>query len=80
MARDNIAFILRIKTFYLLQGQVADVGYLLKMEGDEVVLQKVDQEIRLCEEEAKAELEQEEARRQLERMQAFLQRARRFFR
>lgn len=50
-------------------------GYLLKMEGDEVVLQKVDQEIRLCEEEAKAELEQEEARRQLERMQAFLQRA-----
>lgn len=38
-------------------------GYLLKMEGDEVVLQKVDQEIRLCEEEARAELEQEEARR-----------------
>ena len=50
-------------------------GYLLKMEGDEVVLQKVDQEIRLCEEEARAELEQEEARRQVERMQAFLQRA-----
>lgn len=49
--------------------------YLLKMEGDEVVLQKVDQEIRLCEEEARAELEQEEARRQVERMQAFLQRA-----
>ena len=40
-----------------------------------MVLQKVDQEIRLCEEEARAELEQEEARRQVERMQAFLQRA-----
>ena len=50
-------------------------GYLLKMEGDEVVLQKVDQEIRLCEEEARTELEQEEARRQYERMQAFLQHA-----
>ena len=45
-------------------------GYLLKMEGDEVVLQKVDQEIRLCEEEARAELEQEEARRQVERIAA----------
>lgn len=50
-------------------------GYLLKMEGDEVVLKKVDQEIRLCEEEAKAELEQEQMQRQYEQMQAFLQRA-----
>lgn len=50
-------------------------GYLLKMEGDEVVMQKVDQEIRLCEEEARAELEQDELRRQYEQMQEFLQRA-----
>ena len=50
-------------------------GYLLKMEGDDVVLQKIDQEIRLCEEEARAELNQEETRRQMERMQMFLQRA-----
>lgn len=50
-------------------------GYLLKTEGDDVVLQKIDQEIRLCEEESRAELEQGELRRQYGQMQEFLQRA-----
>ncbi len=37
-------------------------GYLLKMEGDEVVLEKVDREIRLCAEEMQAEIEHDQMR------------------
>ncbi len=43
-------------------------GYLLKTEGDEVVMEKVDQEIRMCAEELRAETERG-------RMRAFAQRA-----
>lgn len=50
-------------------------GYLLKMEGDEVVLNKIDQEIAQCAAEARAELEQGEMQRRYARMQGFLQRA-----
>ena len=50
-------------------------GYLLKMEGDEVVLAKIDEEIAKCAEEARAELEQIEMHRSYTRMQGFLQRA-----
>lgn len=50
-------------------------GYLLKMEGDEVVLNKIDQEIAQCAAEARAELEQGEMQRRYAHMQGFLQRA-----
>jgi len=50
-------------------------GYLLKMEGDEVVLAKIDEEIAKCAEEARMELERVEMRRSYTRMQGFLQRA-----
>lgn len=50
-------------------------GYLLKMEGDEVVLDKIDAEIAQCAAEARAELEQGEMQRRYEAMQGFLQRA-----
>ena len=50
-------------------------GYLLKMEGDDVVLAKLDEQIRLCREEARRELEQDELRSQYQRMQGFLQHA-----
>lgn len=50
-------------------------GYLLKMEGDEVVLAKIDEEIARCAEEARMELERVEMRRSYTRMQCFLQRA-----
>ena len=46
-------------------------GYLLKMEGDEVVLAKIDEEIAKCAEEARAELEQIEMHRSYTRMQGF---------
>lgn len=46
-------------------------GYLLKMEGDEVVLNKIDQEIAQCAAEARAELEQGEMQRRYARMQGF---------
>ena len=45
------------------------------MEGDEVVLNKIDQEIAQCAAEARAELEQGEMQRRYARMQGFLQRA-----
>lgn len=50
-------------------------GYMLKMEGDEVVLSKIDEEIAKCANEARIELEQVEMKRSYTRMQGFLQRA-----
>lgn len=50
-------------------------GYLLKMEGDEVVLAKIDQEIAQCAEETRLEMERGEMLRRYTRMQTFLQRA-----
>ena len=59
---DDFEYIHRASKFSIYR------GYLLKTEGDEVVMEKVDKEIRMCAEELRAETEQG-------RMRAFAQRA-----
>lgn len=51
------------------------MGICSKWKADEVVLNKIDQEIAQCAAEARAELEQGEMQRRYARMQGFLQRA-----